>query len=594
MYKDSHKLLIIDDDESITTALSRILSKYGYEVDTAHHPLEATHLCQVNFYSAIILDCLLPGKSGLQLAKEIKSYQEKNTHYIFISGTYSDPSFINSCLSEIGGSRFYIKPFNASLLVDYLDQVLRGNYKNQLLLEKIFTLPNPSGSELIQLIKEQPNIIGYELPFIITQMSRLKVSKTLNIYKKDELCIQVRFNNGNIVQLFNFMGNKQQLRSEVRSLNEFVNSENLELQLCTPEGRSCSSRIIFSEIKAWAESCTFCFLPIYWVSSRLLPIIACKLYSSIDFDIRLKMHECWPLVETEDLGLESITGCTLLNKLFSSSRKNEDLFYCVYNYLLNGSAWADTLKKQYDEESVSLFFSWHYHRLVKRNYFEVLEIQENEEVESSRILPIYKRVLKELKSLNISQGVSQWIELESALLKSCINNLNSERKKKLYLEEINCRASKEKLHVEEIYNKLFFCLENNQPERLINLLAPLVGSKFCPPEINLLKIWALLKIEGKTYSRWHLKELRCEAERLPLESKFYYLFKLVEANLVKLEGDKRVARRFYSEAKQLNPNSRAAGREILAIDSPSRESLPWWNQVLQPLLKRIDNKTKSA
>ena len=593
MLGDNPKVLIVDDEEIILNSLSRILTQRGYAVHTASNPLDALNYCRMNFYDAIVLDCLLPLKSGLQLAREIKPLQEKNTHFIFISGAYSDPSFINSCLSEVGGSRFYVKPFNASVMVDYLDQVLLGKYKQQTLIEKIYTLPNPSASELLHYLQHNTKIIGYELPFIMAQLSRLKISKLINIYHKDEICFQIRFNKGQIIQLYNFMGTALDKKSELSGIDQIVNDKLYEIQISVPEGVTGHSYISPLEIKSWAEEMTFSFLPLHWVASRLLPAIACKIYSTQDFDVRLKMHTHWPIIDTEGLALENLVGCSLIQKMFSSSRKNEDLFLCLYNYLMNGSAWVDSLKKDYEREGLARFFSWHYNRLAKRNRFEVLELQINQEVEQSPILPIYKRVFKEISDLNISDEINQWIELEVSFLMSCVNVLNSTRERSIYEEELGIRHKKLSQLVGEIYSQLFSSFEHNQVHRLLELIAPLRDFVHLPAELKLLRVWAELKEEGTSYSPFRLKDLRCEIRRLPLAPQFSYIRRINEGLICKLEGNLPVARRMFNEAKKLSPKSLCPEREIRGLNKPESE-VPGWLKNTMAYFKSNSKKSFST
>ena len=60
------KILIADDEQSITSGLSAILSDEGYSVDTASDGAEALRVASQHEPSAILLDVMMPGMSGWQ------------------------------------------------------------------------------------------------------------------------------------------------------------------------------------------------------------------------------------------------------------------------------------------------------------------------------------------------------------------------------------------------------------------------------------------------------------------------------------------------------------------------------------------------
>ncbi|HRE20657.1 MAG TPA: response regulator [Rhabdaerophilum sp.] len=66
-------LLIVDDDDRIRTLLSRFLSEQGYRVSTADNAAEARSRMEGLVFDLIVLDIMMPGESGIDLAKYIRS-----------------------------------------------------------------------------------------------------------------------------------------------------------------------------------------------------------------------------------------------------------------------------------------------------------------------------------------------------------------------------------------------------------------------------------------------------------------------------------------------------------------------------------------
>lgn len=65
-------ILIVDDDDRIRTLLFRFLTENGYRVSTADNAREARARLQGLVFDLIVLDVMMPGESGIELAKSIR------------------------------------------------------------------------------------------------------------------------------------------------------------------------------------------------------------------------------------------------------------------------------------------------------------------------------------------------------------------------------------------------------------------------------------------------------------------------------------------------------------------------------------------
>src|SRR6187401_531203 len=66
------RLLFAEDDKQLLTAISRGLREAGHEVEPATTGGQALSLLQSGEYDAVILDVLLPGKSGIVVCKTVR------------------------------------------------------------------------------------------------------------------------------------------------------------------------------------------------------------------------------------------------------------------------------------------------------------------------------------------------------------------------------------------------------------------------------------------------------------------------------------------------------------------------------------------
>ncbi|MGQ9463536.1 MAG: CHASE2 domain-containing protein [Candidatus Fervidibacter sp.] len=66
------RVLIIDDDETVASALAEVLQKSGHKVDIATSGISGLQLFKPNAYEVVIVDWLIPGMDGLEVARKIR------------------------------------------------------------------------------------------------------------------------------------------------------------------------------------------------------------------------------------------------------------------------------------------------------------------------------------------------------------------------------------------------------------------------------------------------------------------------------------------------------------------------------------------
>ncbi|HHB95328.1 MAG TPA: response regulator transcription factor [Campylobacterales bacterium] len=66
------KILIIEDDPNIVSILSRGFAEEHHIVDSATDGEEGEYLAQINHYDVIVLDWMLPSKSGIDILKTVR------------------------------------------------------------------------------------------------------------------------------------------------------------------------------------------------------------------------------------------------------------------------------------------------------------------------------------------------------------------------------------------------------------------------------------------------------------------------------------------------------------------------------------------
>jgi two-component system torCAD operon response regulator TorR len=117
------KLLVVDDDPITCKRLEAYFMAEGYVVFLAHNGQEMWQVLNRQDIAVLLLDVGLPGKDGLELARELRARDEL-LGIILVSGRDDDVDKIVGL--ESGADDYVTKPFNARELLARVKIVLRG------------------------------------------------------------------------------------------------------------------------------------------------------------------------------------------------------------------------------------------------------------------------------------------------------------------------------------------------------------------------------------------------------------------------------------------------------------------------------------
>ncbi|MBU3636183.1 phosphate regulon transcriptional regulator PhoB [Polynucleobacter sp. es-MAR-4] len=120
----THRILIVEDEPSIAELIAINLTHAGYEVERALQTDLAMNLMRDELPSLLILDWMLPGKSGVQFAKELRLNERTRSLPILMLTAKSDES--DKVLGLDSGADDYVtKPFSPKELVARVKALLR-------------------------------------------------------------------------------------------------------------------------------------------------------------------------------------------------------------------------------------------------------------------------------------------------------------------------------------------------------------------------------------------------------------------------------------------------------------------------------------
>ncbi len=121
----AHSILVVDDDPEIVSLLSTRLGRRGYKISTASDGVKAIEIAKKELPDLVLLDVMMPGKSGWEVARVLK--QDPVTQNVKIMMVSAIGEKTNELTAPIYGADAHIdKPFEFEKLEKMIIGLLEG------------------------------------------------------------------------------------------------------------------------------------------------------------------------------------------------------------------------------------------------------------------------------------------------------------------------------------------------------------------------------------------------------------------------------------------------------------------------------------
>ena len=125
MYENK-KVLVVEDELKIRNVISMYLKKEGFSVLETGNGLEALSLTEKEKPDLIILDIMLPGMSGYEVCRKIKSNEDtKNIIIVILSAKGQE--WEKSEGYQVGADLYETKPFSPKQLINNVKAIISKN-----------------------------------------------------------------------------------------------------------------------------------------------------------------------------------------------------------------------------------------------------------------------------------------------------------------------------------------------------------------------------------------------------------------------------------------------------------------------------------
>lgn len=119
---DEVSILLVDDEQAILHMLRTVLLKEQFlDIDTVTTGEDAIAACEKKTYHCIVLDVMLPGRSGLEICPFLR--QITDAPILFLTAKTTDYDKLTGF--AVGGDDYVVKPFNPLEVVARIKSLLR-------------------------------------------------------------------------------------------------------------------------------------------------------------------------------------------------------------------------------------------------------------------------------------------------------------------------------------------------------------------------------------------------------------------------------------------------------------------------------------
>jgi DNA-binding response OmpR family regulator len=122
--RNRKKILIVDDEQDLVDLIIYNLQRHGYDVVCAYNGIDALDLARRETPDLIVLDLMLPGLDGTEVARRLKSDPRTNTIPLVMLTAKGEETDVVVGLT-LGADDYVTKPFSMKILLARLNTVLR-------------------------------------------------------------------------------------------------------------------------------------------------------------------------------------------------------------------------------------------------------------------------------------------------------------------------------------------------------------------------------------------------------------------------------------------------------------------------------------
>ncbi len=612
MDKKDIKILIVEDDKSFGSALAEAISIAGYKAIHVTKPDDAINSFKIQDIHAMVFDCLLPSKSGVDLAAELRA-QGATCPMFFMSAIYKDKAFMKDAIQKTGALGFLTKPFDLNDLVEKLNTTLSDSFGGtteplHALLEK----DNSTPGERIQAINQTEILSGRELPFVLNLLLHPSISGVLKLKDESSKESEVHFLNENIVsadvkdpksffgailvdknfvdpgELEMVLAKPSDKRVGERLVEEnlisphtieIVNSEQMGIRLSklvgdtsyevsfeTASVRSSQAFIDRNRLSRFISDWVASKYTLKFLKNHYLPREELLLIRTPLFDEYPSVFLLPPLAHLPKL-IESIktSSQSLTQLLHSGLASEEEIYSAIHLLTLTGLIAFDRTQKTEDFDVMIKRLKKIETEMEEQNLFDILGI--TPKARAAEVKKSYHELAKVFHPDKVPSGAPQdlrdMVDRVFTQMTRAYETLNDPNTRSIYQKELEQGQAEFILQSEGLLEEGKAALKAGQAKKAHSLFQKAISLRPPTAEITLYSLWArMLCLSSADDKVKELKEIEHGLNTIPPEERHTAIYYFVKGFFQKNLGNVDLAKRNMQQALSLNHTFIEAKREL--------------------------------
>ncbi|MFV8258008.1 response regulator [Bdellovibrio bacteriovorus] len=623
MESGKSKILILEDDESVRSALKEILSRAGHSVFVASRPDEANSILASNSnIEFLFCDCLLPQMTGLDFIKQARAnYPSAKFKVVLMSGIYTDKSFIQEATQSTQAVAFMKKPFDMEQVLKIVkkeEAPRREESSARKLLYQMFANPTVTNRQKRKVIESIEEVSGFDLPFLYSLLVETKSGGYLNIYNADGSVSGISFCNGNIVGVdvddkTTFLGEMliqsgyatpQDVQEALRVKNnrrigdyliqnnqlsphafDLILMEQMNIRLVrTIVDQKIRVNFASAEVEMSNPSIDADSLSYYlhdWIASKISVNWLKSLYVMWSGNIIVKsptFRDDHPALSMSLV--KSLEGLTVklnnqitLTQLLDIKGYSEVAVYKAIHFLLTKglivfaqrAAFANPAEQLKVIKKIAA-------ELENKNSYEIVAYMETGTGGGSAesMLSDFMTLLGDEPTDTASEVYTQWHKVQK-LAEEAMNASKDTNKIDQIRQATQRNEAEAKLRANSLMEEVKKALQYTQFAKALELLAEVAKLNPQTQQLHLYSSWAKLGSVEVAKKNFVLKEVELELMQVPPDERYDTLFPFVIGLFNKTKGDMVAARKSFEKSVALDPSFIPARREISVLAAANKK-----------------------
>jgi CheY-like chemotaxis protein/curved DNA-binding protein CbpA len=616
MRKSEIRILVVDDDPSVGKAFTEALSRAGYATRLEGTYGKAKQAVKLTDFQAFVIDCMLPQKSGIDLATELLTEVSPDTPIVLTSGIFKDKSFAADAIRRTGAIAFLNKPVDLEELISVIDDAFKeqlGQERPELYQTLIKSQISPV--EKLNAIQQTRFIHGYDIPLLISTLIETPISGNLNLKYEDGTEANIEISEGRLANLIykdteSYFGvlliemgfttaeeleeglSQTQLKpigqrlvdssalsphavqivhhqQMIIRLSKLIKDTSLEIEFTEkviPEPESFIDGIEFAQLlNDWIQT----KLPAEWLNSFYTTWLEHPLIKGADF-AKFSMIKNLPiLMPVAHLSFEKYNGTNLVDVIGQNSNIENDLIKAIHFLMLmkifnfaaereetkNISMKIDRLKKIWSE-------------MKNQDYFAVLGVSKN--ARPAEISRSFHELAKTMHPDKLpSSATTEMKELTQMIytkISDAYQTLNNDTKRAHYKKTLQIGAAEEILKAESAFEEALKLLQTNRYREARKAFERTIKMRGHRSDTIIYLTWSLLKEKrNKTDHDKLTHYVSSLISQVPHEDRHSIPYFFAKGMLYEISGQVHKAQHSFKHCLALDPNFLDARRELAFI-----------------------------